>query len=319
MKHRYMVLVLLVVMMAALGSQVAATEFRPQLRLEAGKTYTAYVSSDTLTSLSIQGQSLVTRQLMEMAYTYDVIAIDASGAAAVEMTFDKMRVKMEGPQGNFAWSGSVDQAQLPPPPPLAGLAAMVGATLTMKLTPDGRTSELQGLDALYNRMIEGMPLPAEVSREEFRQSLIDQFGDDAMGGALQNLSGAYPDHPINIGDSWPMNLTMSKGVPMIIEGSYTLESVENGVARLGVTAKIRPNPEGSPMKFGEIAVRCDLTGEETGYIEMEEGTGWVVRGEITTRFTGQLKLEGVPEMPAGLMGPMTTESTILISNSPITN
>jgi hypothetical protein len=103
---------------------------------------------------------------------------------------------------------------------------------------------------------------------------------------------------------------------MIIDGTYTLTSLENGVARMGVSAAILPNPDGAPMKIGEMTLRIGLTGEETGYIDVDEETGWVVQGELKTKFTGALSLEGVPDLPADMLGPMTSESTVRISSTP---
>jgi hypothetical protein len=202
---------LLVAGLAVLSAGAQAKEFRAQLRLKAGESYTAYVASDTNTVQTVQGNQLAVRQSMTLGYTYDVLDVDASGVTSLNMTINSVQFKVESPQGRLEWSSAAGQPSSPPPAAAAALSAFVGATISMKLSPEGRVLEVSGLDAIYDRMLTAMNPPDEATKSMMKKVLSEQFGDNAINGMMQDISEAYLGRTVNVGDSWPVKMTIAMG------------------------------------------------------------------------------------------------------------
>lgn len=119
-----------------------------------------------------------------------------------------------------------------------------------------------------------------------------------------------PTDPVSIGDSWTDSTSMA-GMPMSLETTYTLSSRQDGVAMIDVKSVI--GAEGATMEMGPMEMHVDLSGEQTGTMEVDEATGWTIRSRLEGEFSGFVTMEGMPGgggIPMEI--PMTVKSAVTV-------
>ena len=281
-------------------NEAVALEFRYQ----PGRTYESIMTTVASTNMKMNGQEIKNDQTMTMESDLAVSAIEASKNVKAAMTYSRVAMEMETMGQNMGFD-SAKPASLEGNP-LAGMAGMVGRTVTMTITPDFEVLDLQGLDALF----EGLGAGAEaaqgmVTGDQFKQMMGAQF------------AALIPDRKVKSGDEWPYKMSSSLGPLGIMKASGTntlkgvLKQANSTVAVIDfkATAKSAPGedqpeglPEGLPgMDLGEMKM------SGTSHFNLKEG--YISKMEMETSMTFSMEIpggEGKTEVPSTSKMSMTT-------------
>jgi len=297
----------------ALAADAPAKGEKVQLRLhlEKGKTYRIKMAIQQEITQTIQGNKMDIAQTMGMEYTFDVSEVKDDGTMTVKVTYRTVQMKMDGPTGKVDYDSSDPPDEIPKA--ARGLAALVGQSFTLDLTPQGRVTRVEGIDAVLANMIQKLDLPDGAMKTMMESQLKKQFGDKAMRETMEQLMAMYPAKPVGIGDSWTMNVELSKSFPLKMENTYVLKDRKAGVAILDVKSVLTSDPKAPPMKMGPISISYDLKGTQQGQAEMDEATGWTLSSTLTQEFSGKMTMEGAPGMTEPLSWPVTAKSEITLS------
>lgn len=299
--------VILAVSIVSSGSS-AAEKIRLQLRLEEGRAYSIQMIVNQEISQTIQGQQQEMTQTIGLGYIFKVEEMEAEGDALVKVTYHSALFKHDGPVGTFEYDSSNPPAEVPL---LArGFAALVGQSFSMKISPDGHIKDVQGMNAMLSHILEKLDLPEGTMKTSLEKSLREQFGAQGLKESMETMMAIYPNQPVGIGDSWTERTVISRGLPMILDNTWTLKERKNGLAIIEVSSIVKPNPEAAPMEWGPARLTYDISGKQKGTIELEEATGWTTSGKLTQQFSGQIKAEGGGQIPEGMSWPISIESVI---------
>lgn len=275
---------------------------RLQYRFAVGETHSMMTVTEQDISQTIMGQQQNTKMTERAGVTLTVLEVDDDGSAQLRVTYESIAVNSTGPMGSFEFD-----SRNPPddvPPMLAPYAALAGATLTLRMSPNGIVSEVEGWDEIMDAMLSGMP--EGPMREQLRG------GMDQMLESISFKVTLLPIDPVSIGDSWTHS-TSTAGMPMSLETTYTLSSRQDGVALIDVESVI--GVEGATMEMGPMEMHVDLSGEQTGTMEVDEATGWTIRSRLEGEFSGFVTIEGMG-MPGGgeipMEIPMTVKSAVTV-------
>ena len=293
-------LVLLILTMVSCGKKKVDLK----LNLKEGNTYSLKSTTDQVISQEIQGQKMDMKQITGMGYTFNVEKVDEEGNATAKITYDSVYFKQESPQASIEYDSKNPPEEIPPP--ALGFAALVGSSVTMVIGPDGTVKDIEGADEMLDSVMEKLPDVGE--KEVYRESLKEQFGDTALKNMMEQQMAIYPDKPVEIGESWSKKMIISSGVPMTIDNTWTLKSIEDGEVALDVKSDISSNTDGEPIKMGPLEMKYDITeGSQEGTIYLDEETGWVIGGENTQNITGNVTMSAQGQE---LEIPITMESKI---------
>lgn len=310
MKKTVAISTALAVLVLLSSSTTWAAEEKVELRfrLEEGESYKLRVTIEQEIVRWIEGEEQEIIQTIGIGQTFDVKKVDADGTATIEVTFGPMAMKMEGPQGTFEY----DSEDPPDEVPLPGkaLGAMVGQGFTMKITPEGRVTDLKGADKMFEAMLESLDLPEGPIKDSIVESLKDQFGEEALKEMMENMTALLPDKPVGIGDSWSHTIVLTKGFPSIMENTWTLTDRKDGVATIKVKSTIKSNPDAPPMKMGPMTMKYKLKGSQKGTVKLDEATGWFVEGEIKQEMSGEIIMGGIPGQAKEQSLPILIEGVI---------
>ena len=237
-----------------------------KLNLKAGDQRKATADMDMKMTMSAGDKQQQMNVFMGLTMSFDVLDVDQAGVHTLKTTYDRVRVKMSG--GGVGIEYDSDTSAGEENPATQVFAAMVGASLTVKVTPEGKTLEVTGLDELAEKVSAKLP--------PFARANVDQQVK-GMTNSLDQMMAFLPQKPVDIRDSWSstMELATDPSMPMKVDATYTLHDRKDGVAIVKIDGK---------MRAGE-----GLSGTMTGTMKIDEATGWNQGGEMTMDMSGTMQ------------------------------
>ncbi|MBC7260303.1 MAG: hypothetical protein H5T65_13800 [Chloroflexi bacterium] len=261
-----------------------------KLRLEPGKSYSAKMIADQTITQTLMGQTQTITQSIGMAYTYQVQSVDPDGSMGVKITYDWVSYKQDSPMGKVSYDSANPPATVPQA--AIGYAALVGRGFSAKMTPTGEISDIRGADQMVSEILEAMNLPAGSARDQVEALLRTQLSDEALKDSFEKAALFYPEKPVAVGDSWSGQIVLASGMPMILDTTWTLKARKNGVATVETRSDVRPNPGAKPMELAGMSISYELSGEQSGSMDLDEKTGWLLGGTLKQDVSGKISAMG---------------------------
>ena len=277
------------------------------LHLKTGQTFHLVTTVESNLTQTIMGQEMIATSTNGTGYTYEIQQVADDGTATCKVTYDSVQVKMS--MGGFDMEYDSTKPAAGTSPMIKPFTALVGQSFSLRISPAGRVSDVQGVEAIYERMLKGLELPDESMRGMVEQQVKEQFGAKSIQEAMEQMIGTgVPDGGVDVGDSWVRRASMARPYPMSLESKFTLKERKDGIAFIDVVSKIGPNPAVKPMQVGPMTMTYEFTGERKGQLEIEEATGWTVGAKYTQQMSGTINAEGGPQGPMSIpvSGTITT-------------
>ena len=237
--------------------------------------------------------SIVTRS--SSVADYEVLSRDAQNATTVKLTYR-----------SFSSSSSAITPGVSAPPRSASEDAgskalqnsMVGASLTMKIAPDGKIWSVLGLDKLRARLMRsfaGMPGAGAVM-----QSMGGFFSEDSYKKSLAQSTGELPPFAIAVGDSWPykINLPLPMGMDSSTQGTRTLLSRRDGIATIKESGtfnltqnSLAPTSASSSTAPAMPRTAMNMRGSTEGSTRVDEASGLPMEANAAMTMSGRISVE----------------------------
>lgn len=252
-----------------------------------------------------------------MTFTLKPSKVEPDGTIHGRYTYDAVRLKMDAPGMvvDYDSTNAVDGA-VPNNPMAQTFAALVGQSLDVVMTPEGRVTDLKGADRLMEAVVNSVQLPPG-ARAGLEQQMKSQFGDEALKRQFEQMTAIYPAEPVGVGDAWDVEQRINMGFPMTLKTTYTLKSLSGGKATADLKGTIRTGaaaaaadgeaPEGDAAAPDPNQPAPELSGTQTGTLVIDQATGWLTSG------TGKQDIKGNLTVNAGgqkLVIPMTIKTDI---------
>jgi len=261
-----------------------------KLRLEPGKSYGAKMIADQTITQTLMGQTQTITQSIGMGYTYQVQSVDPDGSMWVKITYDWVSYKQDSPMGKVSYDSANPPATVPQA--AIGYAALVGRGFSAKITPTGEMTDVRGADQMVAEILGAMNLPAGSARDQVEALLRTQLSDEALKDSFEKAALFYPDKPIAVGDSWSGQIALASGMPMILDTTWTLKARKNGVATVETRSDVRPNPGAKPLELAGMSISYELSGVQSGSMDLDEKTGWLLGGTLKQDVSGKVSAMG---------------------------
>ncbi len=279
-----------------------------KLNLEAGKTYKMETVIDQNITQTIEGTSQKMKQVIGNGFDYEVMEKDADGRVKIKVTYTSVYIKQESEMGSVEYDSKNPPAEIPP---LAqSYAPLVGLGFTAKISATGKVSEISGIEEMYDKLIAEMDFLSGSHRTAVENALKEQFGETAITEMMEKAMTMYCSKPVGVGDSWTSDYTLTQGMPLEMKNKWTLKERKAGIAFVDVKSKVSINPDAPGLDMGGVKIKYDVSGDQSGSLEIDESTGWVQSSKLTQQLSGTLVMDSNPMMPDGMSWPITLESTI---------
>jgi hypothetical protein len=259
-----------------------------RINLSQGDILRIRLTSDQKISQDLgEGQTQDIDQKIGYGYTYEVSEVDPDGNYWINAAYDWVMIEQVTPLSSFEYDSSNPPEEIPPE--AIGYQALVGKGFQLLISPQGQTLEIDGLEAMYEAVLDDLEPLDEAVRSQMRELLNLEFGEEALM-KQSNLVISYPDNPLQVGDIWTTTVEATSPIPMIVETTYTLKSLEGNTGVVDISSIVSPHPEAEPLDFIFAQIIYRLSGEQKGTSEYDTETGWLKYSSLTQSLSGDMIL-----------------------------
>jgi hypothetical protein len=262
------------------GGGPSAVAAAPTLRWKftPGEALHYQMDQKTVTELKNQEQTIKTTLTQTTEMTWKVESVDASGAAEIAQTFDRIKTRIESPFGVVEFD-SKDSS--PPKGPIAAgivplLKALVGSTFHYKMSPQGEPSDIKVPEGLVKALKEsGATAPNG-----------GMFSEDGFKNMINEMSFVFPATPLD--KPWKREVkTPSPIGTMKLEKTYKYVGTEDNKEKISLEVKVsfEPAPNAPEFKLGP--------NEGKGVFLFDNKAGRVVSADVNQKLEVTF---GPPEM-----------------------
>ncbi len=270
-----------------------AIQYKLNLPQNTSFKYSTSQESDVNVEVMGQNQKTINEQTFIMDYTVKEIA--SNGDTFLEAIIEHVKVNQINPMASMVYDSKE------PSKNTAGSEMydyIVGTTVMSQLNKNGELVSISGFDTMVDKMVEKMPEVPMISKDQMKESMRTQFGDESMSNMFSNIYKIYPNKAVKVGDSWSKKDTLAGTVEAIINTTYTLTSRKNGKSYIDVKGTVAPNPKSKGTEMMGMRMKYNLSGSQVGTIVIDEATGWADENEITQKLSGSVQMSGelIPTM-----------------------
>ena len=258
--------------------------YKQTFKLEKGQTYplvTYQKDVQTMTAPDGKSQSGTSEMTDEMSFTvndiqngiYD-ITINLTGkrnsqtANGKTVAIDTKQAEPKDEQLKMMWKVN---------------KALVGNKLNLKMSESGKVVSITGFDAVYNKISGSVGSTIKDAKEKaaFLNSFKQSFNQKMLKDQFDKNLVIIPAKGAKIGEKWSQSENATPDGKIKLTTTYTLKSVDNGVAQISVTGGI---PKKSDKKTQEGITRS-MSSElsQNGTITLDQNTGWVKNQNIAVK------------------------------------
>lgn len=261
---------------------------------------------------TIEGQSFDTEQRIGYEYSYRVASVDGAGNSWVEVVYTWVHFEQDTVLASVLYDSENPPAEIPQG--AEAFSALVGSGFSMLITPQGKVLEIEGLEAMYDRMLAEIDFDDPALEQQFRQTISQQFGEETLKQQMNNTTLEFPEGEIQVGDSWTASAELTSGTPMLIQTTNTLQAVEGSIATVDVHSTVRPNPEAGPIEFGMFQIEYNVSGEQNGVVQVDLESG-LSSSQVRQSLSGEMVMAAEGQR---VTVPLSIRSLIQVEVSRIT-
>lgn len=245
---------------AALFLALAPAQEKVELRWKWEKGRELVYKSSQKSMLEFGGQPI--ENVMGYTISMTCTGVAESGEATILVKYLAVSTRGNGIQGEFEYDSEKDK-EAPTSGPAAMHARMVGQSFTLKMTPLGRVTDVQGFDKVVEAMMKGEPENPQLKQV---------FNNDAFKGMMQQMAPPLPDKKVGKDDPWETDYVVK--MPMIGGMKFTQKSkladLKDGNAVIDQTIKVELKGGDENPLAGLVELK-DAEGKATAVFSVEKG------------------------------------------------
>ena len=260
-----------------------ADNYTMKYNLEKGKTYKQHSITDMTMAMSAMGQDMKMNMTMGIDINYDVI--DKSNEVYnIRMNYQRIKMDITSPTALSLDSDTPENSSDKNAAEL--LKSLVGVPLDIQLTEQGKVTSIKGVDSLISKI-------NATGNPQFKQMFNQQFSENTIQKSIEQFSAYFPDKQVAIGDNWDITTTISSsGIDIINKMTLTLKQVSNNVATIEFTGTLATPEGGAVTHIQGMDAKVSVKGTQSGTIQLNLKTGWIVRSEIDQKFDQNIEVMG---------------------------
>jgi hypothetical protein len=227
------------------------------------------------------GQAMEVNNKMGFGYHFGVLD-DSAGWKKVESTISKiaMDVNAGGVNINYDSDQPLDTSNVVNSTVGKVFNALKGSQFIFTMNDKGEIGSVSGINELIQKMMDAVPGAGAMAN-----GMSSAFNENSFKQNIQQAFGMYPGKPVKPGDSWTNTMSVdNNGVPMKLDNTYTLESVNGDNANVKVNSKIS----------SDGAAGYTMSGTMTGAMMYDVPTGVPVDGNLDMKIDMNISGQAAP-------------------------
>ncbi len=290
----------------ALAFSPMAKKVDLKFNLEKGKVYSQKTVMMTETKQTIMGNEQLVKQ-SAVAETKMEVKEAGENANTYSIWYDSIEMSVD--QGGSAQEFKSDTASLAAVDPMSTIfSSLVDKKFEAQIGMKGKIKEVTGLEEIITSATSSLGEQASMINEQISAG----FGDAGLAKNLEMLTAIMPESEVKVGSTWNNEQYTSSGLPLIVKNTFTLKSIDKGIAEITVSADMSVDPENGSTEIQGMPATFFLEGTRTGTFDMEVSTGFITSAEINDEIVGSISLAANDQMPEGMTIPleMKTKTTV---------
>jgi hypothetical protein len=283
MKHLFVPLNIAIAMLFVFSfHSQGANKYTLEYNLEKGKTYKQLIDMEMNMEMNFMEQDMKMGMDTKMNTYYKVIDKE-NDVYNIQMTFQKIKMDMTTP---MPFSIDSDLPESSSNKNIGIIKSLTGIPIDIQLTKQGKVTSVKGIDKLVEKL-------DAMNNEQFKQMFSQQFSEKMIQQTIEQSSAYFPGKPVAIGDSWKVAINVnSNGIGIINNMDLTLKQVVDNVATLELTGILATPEGGAVTKINGVDTKVLMDREQSGTIQLNTKTGWIVRSEITQKSKQNIEFMG---------------------------
>ena len=288
----------------------AAKKLEFQFKLNPNKVYKQETKLVSNTTQTVQGNEMQSKNVVTST-TYMEVKDEGDTSSIYSVWYDELSMQIEGMGMNQSFSS--DTSSLSSVDPMSSiLAGLIEKKFDATINTKGKVTYVEKLEEIIESAV-GTAGGAQA--EMIREQISSSFGDGGFAKNIEMSTRIVPDKAIKVGDSWEVEQFTSTGMPLILTSTYTLKSVNDGIATIGVDGSLKVDPKNAKTTLQGMNATYYMDGTRTGEIEIEVSTGWMQKGSLTDNIVGSISIEANAQVPNGMTIPMEMNNETTISST----
>jgi hypothetical protein len=232
--------------------------------------------------MDFMGQEMSMNMKSEIGIQYNVLGQN-NGIFDVRVSYKKIKTSMSDP---MPFDLSID-ANSPESSSEGKIYKLLDETpIETQLTKLGKVLSVKGADALIEKI-------STVGNPQLKEILSQQISEKAIQLIVEQMSTAFPDKPVAIGDSWDVDKNLSSnGIDIISKMKLTLKQVKDNIATLDCVGTLTTPEGGAVMNINGMDATVSMKGVQSGTVLIDVKTGWIVRSEMNNKSTQDIEIMG---------------------------
>jgi hypothetical protein len=283
-----------------------AKELKLQYSFKVGDQYDFVQQSKQTITQSIPGAGdMKTEVQMDGTMTFKIQEVTSAGAK-IEAQFTSLKVVTASPMANMTMDSDGAESEKPN----QMLKVMMRRPFFFTMTNAGKVDKVENAENIYAGL--GTLGLDEATLASTKQAFDQTLSEKSLKSMLETGFVAYPTVAVKAGDTWKNSAQGAAGLPIQIDNTWTLTSVEGKVANLDADAEITtPDKEKITSLPNGLKSKSDLGGKQAMKSKIDLATGWPTEIKVLSEIKGKMIILAGSMVPEDMEIPMEvlSEST----------
>lgn len=280
------------------------------LNLTEGSTYSHRSSASVLINQSVNGQPIDIKVKVDGAMDFTV-AEKLDSVYSLLALYTSLTLTMDLPNMSMEFSSEKQDSS---DVMSAVLGAMVGQPFRVRMTRQGRITEVKDIEMMFSNAFDQFPQLTDTQREQILGQLSQSFGESAFKGNLEMVTAIFPDRPVAVGDTWDVQTQLEAGMAARVNTTYTLKEVSPSHFHISGSSTLDTEDKDAYVEANGMPMKYNLKGTMTSTIKVAQTTGWISDAKMVQDIGGTAEIKDNPQVPGGMVIPMTMKSETIITD-----
>lgn len=249
-----------------------------KFNFENGKGYDYDMRMEMNTAIGPIGTKMGVNAYYSMTVTGD----DSSGKS-IAVVYDRMGMEMDFLSKHIEFGSDAEETDL------GGLGgekgaevmqkmnkvfrAMRGKQFNLKVSPEGKIIEMNGLEELMQMMVDSIS-GGDDSKNELREAFSKQFNPDEIKEQFEQAFFFFPNKMVKVGDTWDKDMQTHGIMKSNLHTTYKVKEIEGDMVTLSLKGKIEMTGENG-----------NAEGEQEGTMVVDSRSGLIVNSDVDQTIT----------------------------------
>jgi hypothetical protein len=281
-----------------------------ELRLSKGSTYVQVITSNGTIVQTINGNAMEIKMSIVGKMSYKVTDIQDM-VYNMEVRYDSLVMRMKLPTASAEFSSEKrDDRDVVS----SLLGAMKSKPFLIKMTRAGKVLEVKNIDSIFSGAFDKFTHISAQQKKQILDQVMQAYGEKAFKGNMEMNSAIFPEVPVSQGDQWTISSLLESGMSAKVESVYELKNVATAYYQIVGNSTLKTADKDAYIESNGMKMKMDLSGSMTSDIKIDRLTGWIQSAVIYQNLAGNTFVKDSPQMPGGMIIPMTMKNVMTVSN-----